>query len=508
LFAGAARLQVRQERRWPAASAAISLLVTLLIVLVPASLAADSWTSSPYRARVWLMLPTAPEFQDAWQSRLPRSLTVLTRSYFGAAMTCDIVFAAPSVDVTEVRQENGIPLRRLAEVDADIGKLDKLFVVSVEVGSVSGIGLMARELDCGTRLWGPVYSAPVDDISRIDWDMAAAIRQVFRPVGRVARVQKQSVELEMRSGLLSELSAATIVPAANAILQPVTRRTDRLGQVAEDGIQAIPWTILQVIEAQQSDDIPAGNLLCKIDSGLRAPLRARTSRRVDRLALLVTPTYERTVFKLQTEEAPPRALAGYELHARLPKEKKAVFVGRSDWTGKISVARDRHPYKIFYVKHGNVLLARLPCAVGLDQELTITLPDHRERLKAEAFARGIEDDLLDLVARREIAAAKIRRQLRGEVVTAENITAATHALAAVQKLNRGDGLLRAIQRREATFASDNRAVQRRIDLLFSSLRQSIRQTMSPSYIAKLETEIDETRQRVRPQRGAEPTAVE
>ena len=117
---------------------------------------------------------------------------------------------------------------------------------------------------------------------------------------------------------------------------------------------------------------------------------------------------------------------------------------------------------------------------------------------------GIEDQLLDTVVRREIVASRLRRQIDGEIVTETNIATATALLEEVRKLNRADKLLESIQRREATFGSHQKSVQRRIDLLFAGLRSSIREAISPAYVTDLEDAIEQARLRLPRQAAKAP----
>jgi hypothetical protein len=460
----------------------------------------DEWTETPYRAVIWLALPQDDEIRAVMGDRVSKSLEAHCRAHFGAAVKTKISFAPQPVAETALYRNDAPSTDSVGPAGDEIWSNDKLFVIAVRRGA-SALNVVVRELDCRTRLWGPAYEMRDVDLSRADRQIAAAIFRVFRSVGRITEIEKKNATLEMRAGLLASISHATIIPAAGSIFSPVLRRTDRRGQVAPDGTQVVPWTILQV-QSADSDQATAtalgeAKVQCKIDSGLNAPFRARSRRRVERLGLYITPIYQQTVFELRSSEEPHEPLLGYELHARLPHEKTLTFVGRTRWDGDLIVPRDEHPYKVFYVKHGDVLLARIPCAVGRKRRVTIYLADHRERLRAEAFVRSVEDQLLDLVARREIVASRLRRLATKELITEADIAKADSLLAEVRQLNRPDALVETLQSREARFSSQNKAVQQRIDRMFGRLRKSIRDAMSPDYVINLQETIEQARQRLR-----------
>ena len=474
--------------------------VVLAVSQVPRTAAAadEEWMSTPYRAMVWLALPQDQETRNRWADRLTASLRERCKSHFGAAVKCEIAPAPQPIAGFAIGSEEAPALDAVGAPDDEIWQQDKLFFVVVR-RQAHRLAVVARELDCRTRLWGPAFELANVELSRLDREVAAAIFHVFRPLGRITDVEKTALTLEMRAGLLAGLSLARTIPTPGSIFYPVLRRSDRRGQVAGDGTRVVPWTVLQVQSAEgdaSTADLSAAKVRCRIDSGLGAPFRARSSRRVERLGLYVTPIHPQTVFELRSKDESHAPLLGYEIHARLPNQKTVTLVGRSAWDGNVVVPRDEHPYKIYYVKHGNVTLARLPCAAGLEPTVRLELPDQRERLRAEAFINGIEDELLDVVVRREIVAAKIRRQTSKELVTAADVAKATALLDEVRQLNRADGLLDSIRSREATFSSDEKSVQRRIDLMFAKLRKSIREAISPDYIVNLQHSIEQAKLRV------------
>ncbi|MGN6136776.1 MAG: hypothetical protein ACTHOU_20030 [Aureliella sp.] len=71
----------------------------------------------------------------------------------------------------------------------------------------------------------------------------------------------------------------------------------------------------------------------------------------------------------------------------------------------------RQPLMLFYVKSGDLILARLPLVPGLNEVELADLPSDARRLEAEAILRGFQGDIIDLIGRRALAAARVSKYL-------------------------------------------------------------------------------------------------
>jgi hypothetical protein len=69
------------------------------------------------------------------------------------------------------------------------------------------------------------------------------------------------------------------------------------------------------------------------------------------------------------------------------------------------------PLYLYYIKNGETLLARLPMITGYRDQEKADLPDDRRRLQAEAFLKGLQGEVLDLVVRRKILDARIKNKI-------------------------------------------------------------------------------------------------
>lgn len=72
----------------------------------------------------------------------------------------------------------------------------------------------------------------------------------------------------------------------------------------------------------------------------------------------------------------------------------------------------RQPLVQLYVKSGDVVLARLPLVPGISQLEVAALADDSRRLEAEAFIRGFQGEVLDLIGLRTLLSTRVRKLLQ------------------------------------------------------------------------------------------------
>lgn len=68
----------------------------------------------------------------------------------------------------------------------------------------------------------------------------------------------------------------------------------------------------------------------------------------------------------------------------------------------------RFPLTQIYIKSGDTVLAKLAMVPGLKAIETAELPDDARRLEAEAFVRGFQGEILDLIGLRNLLAARVK----------------------------------------------------------------------------------------------------
>ena len=137
-------------------------------------------------------------------------------------------------------------------------------------------------------------------------------------------------------------------------------------------------------------------------SGRAGGLQGRKNKRTFRTALRVRPFQEASTVRLHLQKDPNTPMIGYELYEKELKSTKMTFVGRTDWDGRLRIEPNEDPLRLLYVKNGGAVLARLPIVAGLHEWDVADLSGDDTRLQAEAYIRGVQNSIIDLVAVREL----------------------------------------------------------------------------------------------------------
>jgi hypothetical protein len=268
------------------------------------------------------------------------------------------------------------------------------------------------------------------------------------------------------------------------VLQPIIRRNDRAGEPKPGGIQVLDWTYLLVRE-------PHEYLLdCDVYSAMRNPLVGRSSPTVERLALKVRPHGPRTTLQLVDRDRPPQPLEGYEMFAKKPlaedggNANPSLRLGLTDWRGMIDIEPSDLPLRLIYVKNGAHLVARIPVVPGCQALQTVPLASDDKRLEAEAFVKGMESTVMDLVARREILSARARNR-----VAAGKLDEARALLDEIKSFQTKEDLEMMLASRQAALSSPDKRQQQRIDQLLAGTRSLLNKYLNPDQLVALEREV-------------------
>ncbi|MEX2174776.1 MAG: hypothetical protein WD872_10470 [Pirellulaceae bacterium] len=437
-----------------------ALAAVCLALLAPASAWAQvGWEYTPYAVRVWIAARPQPQLPAAVQQQVVSEVAARAEVVFGAVWSVQVEMAPLSVrDALAAGQE--LPLARLAAVAPDATNGDKLIAVRLMRG-LSGWEIEAKELDLRTQQWGtPTRSSAgsIDALGLATWD---AVASAFTPLVRIESVDEKQVVARLRAGGLIVDAASPALAEPGMVLRPIVRRNDRSGQpAAKGGIQAIPWTLLSIESREDA------LLTCRVYSGYRSAIPSRGGIRTERLGLLVKPQFAATSLKLLSRGAEPRPLSGYDVYARGADGEEAELVGTTDWRGQIEIPRSDGSLRVFLVKNGSQLLARLPMVPGQEPALVAPLLDDDSRLQAEGAVAALYSRALDLAARREILAARFRARLKeGKFDEAQQL------LDSFRQLESRADLGRSLDEQQKLVDAQDTLTQRRIDKLFGEARK-------------------------------------
>jgi hypothetical protein len=433
--------------------------------------------------QVWTAVESVPELADLWKDRLPEALATGVMSAAGSTwnLRVDAVPAGLAHDV--LTRIGRITIEMITSHGPEILKSDKLFVLVVRLKPY-GTVVQVRELDCRTESFGPVIERLVKQPARVGIDASAALIEAFAPLAAVERVDGKEARLQLRAGLLitSEDSASSV--PVGSFLRPVVRHLDRYGNPKSNGIQQLPWTVLEVTSAS------SGELDCEIHSGVVQPLRTRRTRNVEQVALAIRAVDAPTKLRLVSRSQPDRPLTDYEIYVRPSEDDSSQLIGRSDARGIVEILPGPDRLQVLYVKNGAELLARLPVVFGERQpELTAMLPDDDPRLQAEGQLLGLQERLVDTVTRRALLSMKIRQHVaQAKWAEAESL------VDELRELPTREDLRREIRQLRQDISSNDRQVQRKIDKLLAEMTQRLDKQLDPKEVEQLRAELAGARQ--------------
>ena len=147
------------------------------------------------------------------------------------------------------------------------------------------------------------------------------------------------------------------------------------------------------------------------------------------------------------------------------------------------------PLYLYYIKNGETLLARLPVITGYREQEKADLPDDRRRLQAEAFLKGLQGEVLDLVVRRKILDARIKKKIEDG-----KKDEAFALLDELKKVKNYDGLAAQMQNilRRATSTEMGPVpgpVAERIDKMIDATRILMQQYLQTDLVRELEVKL-------------------
>jgi len=455
-----------------------------------------AWEFRPYQVAVWLCSDGSPGIVsnlEAIKKELVRQSELIDPS--GWVLT---VAAPPSQWRWAFINSIGSPeayTEELPKLDSLAG-FDKLMVV--RLGMREGrYECQARELDIRTQQWGPIQDGGSARIEDFDSAIMGAISRAFMPIARVDRVSvNDEVFLRVRAMRICrrldrtedggwEVNPNTDSPVwidPNDRFLPVIRRTDRQGNLI--ALEPIDFTFLTIEEQNGPQSI------CSIQSYHRAPLAGRTSKRAQKLALVIRPPARSTVLRLVSRGDKPVPLEGYEIWSRPPgaDRSESRLIGKTDWKGEFEVTPSESGMRILLIKHGERGLKKLPMIPGLHARLESTVPDDETRLYAEGIISGMQNEILNLVVQRQVYEAEIDIALKKN-----NLTEARELLSKYQDLSTPQELSNSLSDEESRLRAqtDDRRELEFISTMFNKLREILGSKIVESRESELRKRLQE-----------------
>lgn len=360
-------------------------------------------------------------------------------------------------------------------VTETIERTDKLFIVRIETSRLPWT-VSVIELDCLMRNFSIVHQRPVAGPAQLISVIGQAVTEIFAPMIRIEEAgQKTADGLVRAHGLVTDDSSPALVHPGDLFV-PMVRKNDRNGNPI--GIGPLDWSFLLVKE------VDGAKLKMDYHAGKAGGLQGRKNKRTFKTATRVRPLRDNTVIRLHAQRNPAAPLVGYELYEKAIDARDMTFVGRTDWDGRIVIEKTDSPLRLMYVKNGGAVLARLPIVPGQSELEIADLFGDDQRLRAEAYIRGTQNSIVDLVAIRQLLAARIRLRLeKGKMQEAKDLLEALRGEPSYEKIA-GD-----MGRKLVQLKGRNAAEQMKIDQMFAQTREMLVKNISPALIRELEDAV-------------------
>lgn len=345
-----------------------------------------------------------------------------------------------------------------------------------------GYELSAREYDDYVQRWGATIRRPCRQRAELPEQVFRLVRDVFAPLARIELDPNDArrVILRVRGAELPRASADSDWVRAGDVFAPIWRRTTREGEVVPGGIQQVPWTYVEAA------DVDGEDVVGRMYSGTRRPLGVRHRGRIEQLALALRNEPGDTVLQLHSRTDADKPLVGYEVFVQNTDQQTTELIGRSDREGNVIVHPGKTRIQMLYVKSGGFLLARVPVVPGAEARLGVPLPDDDLRLQAEARLTALREDLVDVVARRNILMARIRQKMEEN-----DYPAAKELLGELDQLPGRAYFNRELTMEARLHRGDDPMVQKRIDELFTATQRVLGEFLDGRPVSELHDQLRE-----------------
>lgn len=451
--------------------AAHALLLTLVVFGATAPRSAKAagdtlWDSRPYRVVLRLDLDTSG-LLPAQRGRLRNRLLERIEHRLGRYWRATLLGPADPLPQTG-EEEPPLDKELLIKVTRDAGR--------------STVRVVEHDLALDHR--GVVAMTAVASPTDLPERIYAAVQTAFRPIARFRRDPEdpKRVTLAYRAADLAPASGAGVAKPGELLL-PFRRKVDRSGATLEDGIQLVRWTYL-VANPIEEDKAPNATIV----SHTRRPFGARPSARIEQLALAtpVNPDID-TKLWIHALDDPETPLPGYEVLLAKPGGEVREPLGFTNELGEFTLPQ-RPGVWIAHVKCGNLTVASIPVAPGVDERIVAPLVDERSRLRAELEVTSLREELVDTVARRKILGERIKRYCEDA-----NPDAASRLLSQMDELRGRTQFTRDLGVIERSVEAAHPVAQKRLTQLFDKTRKLLNAALDPREARELSQLVDRAR---------------
>ncbi len=351
---------------------------------------------------------------------------------------------------------------------ADSG-VDKLVIVAIH-----GDTLRVRELDTRLQQWSPLVQRSVGQREWLAAQAWRAINESFQSLALIDDVDGKNVRLRLRAANLIDEGSTLKTIQVDDVLRPIIRAESRSGKSL---IAPVEWTLLQVT------DVSSSSITAHWYSGYRSPLSGRNRGQMKTFALITRPRYAATTLTLASN-AGGAPLRGYDVYAQRPESEVNYLLGTTDVRGEVQVPAGALRLVQLTIKHGDEILARVPITPGFDRTVRLEMPDDRARLEAEGLTIGLQEQVVDLVVRRQTLIAEAQNDL-----TNGRFDEAEKRVKRLQQMPRIEPLQAELRNQRLRLQSSDALVRAKIERLFKDTELVLNTYFDAKELDQLECEV-------------------
>jgi hypothetical protein len=459
----------------------LSALTLLIASLCPLSITHGKdggWDLEPYHIQLNIAIDAPGGLAEQLAGDLPRYIRRRVEACLTPTWTCD-VHIATGQDCAKI-------FAMIAATDPPPPDLpankDKLLLAAVRTVP-DGIELIVREFDRYVQRWSAPLRRESRQASYLAEQLFALTYQTFSPLAQLELDPKdpRRVVLKPRAASLPRSAGAGPIAQAGDVFVPVLRRTTRGGELEKKGgLQVVPWTFIEATE------VKGKTIAGRFQSASRRPIIVRRQGRIEPVAIASHTDPDTLTLRLHSRTTADKPLVAYEVFAQQPGEESLTRVGLTDTAGQVPIPPGKTPLQFLLVKHGGQLFAKIPVMSGEKNLIDLALPDDDTRLAAEASMAAVREDLVDVVARRNILMARARQKIEKK-----DYAAAQELLRALDELPGRTQFNLTLSNAARSLRTDDPQMQKRIDKLVESTQTLLTQYLDLRPISKLHDELRE-----------------
>lgn len=303
------------------------------------------------------------------------------------------------------------------------GDYDVWLVAAIQANG-SGWRIDVRAWQPAIGLESEATGADIYDRLDVPLVMLQLSHAAFRSVGIVDEVDGNQVRVLLQAGALAVPDESFSLIRGARFFVPIlaSRKRDR----TIDRLQPIPWTILSTRQSTDANVIESkgGRVTCELHSGLRSPIGGKQRGRVETLAVAIKSIFPSTRLDLATQSKPSLPLVAHRIELRTSAEipardvveeldERRLKVVLTDRRGQAMIDAKSVPSLVWlFAYSGGHLLARVPIVPGSSASVRLEVPDDSARLEAESNLSMLRGELIEAVAARNTAIARVRAAVK------------------------------------------------------------------------------------------------